>query len=444
VLPLLGVRYRAHPGLPAVVLELWRSKRSLGGRSFAELLGLEDLKDSAQNALLRLLASSLAPAFITFQENLFSYYTAQGVRLAATWGNTPAAAILYSAYAFVWQQAFGDLEAAAEIGEFAIDLARRHGDPLALGRTLFLPAGFVFPWSRPLPTIAPLLLEGYRQGSKVGDLLYAGFHLNVLITQQCMYSESIDATLRLLEEHEDLLLRLNNPHTINEIKALRQMLRQLSGRTRNRATFDDNDFDEERFLRDLLELDDPIPTGFYFTFKLKALFLLSEYDRAFELSREADRRVSATRGQFVFAEHAFFHCLTLARRLETVSSAARWRLRRSLDKKRKLMQKWANVCPENFRHKLLLMEAERSRLDGDGTEARRLYAEAEGSAREAGFPLNATLSQELAGRFELEWNRPQEAARWLAAARNGYATWGASAKVEVLTEELAGLPSTRS
>ncbi|MGB6334669.1 MAG: protein kinase [Thermoanaerobaculia bacterium] len=436
-LPLFQVRYRTHPGLLSVVLALLRTKRSLRHRSFAELLALEDLGDPEKNALLRLLSSSLFPAFTTYQENLFSYYSAKAVQLAAKWGNAPAASVMYGAYAFARQQAFGDLETAAEIGEFANELARRYDDPAASGRAFFMTAAFVFPWSRPLPTIAPLLLAGYRQSSKGGDLLFAGFHLNVLITQQCMYSESVDATLRLLAEHEDLLLRLDNPHTINEIRALRQMLRQLSGQTRNRATFDDDDFDEGRFVKDLLELDDPIPISFYFTFKLKALFLMGLYDRAFELSREADKRVGATRGQYVFAEQAFFHFLTVARRLEAAGRIERVWLRRSLDKKRKLMKKWADVCPENFHHKLLLMEAERARLEGDWAAARRLYQGAVTSAREAGFPLNATVACELAGRFELAQDRQEEAVRWLSAARDGYATWGASAKVAAMEEELS-------
>ncbi|MGB5878738.1 MAG: hypothetical protein WBH85_01800, partial [Thermoanaerobaculia bacterium] len=158
---------------------------------------------------------------------------------------------------------------------------------------------------------------------------------------------------------------------------------------------------------------------------------------AFELSREADKRVGATRGQYVFAEQAFFHFLTVARRLEAAGRIERVWLRRSLDKKRKLMKKWADVCPENFHHKLLLMEAERARLEGDWAAARRLYQGAVTSAREAGFPLNATVACELAGRFELAQDRQEEAVRWLSAARDGYATWGASAKVAAMEEELS-------
>ncbi len=57
------------------------------------------------------------------------------------------------------------------------------------------------------------------------------------------------------------------------------------------------------------------------------------------------------------------------------------------------------------------------------------------SAGEAGFPLNATLGSELAGRFELERGREAEAAGWLRRAHDGYLKWGAKAKVKAMEEE---------
>jgi len=99
------------------------------------------------------------------------------------------------------------------------------------------------------------------------------------------------------------------------------------------------------------------------------------------------------------------------------------------------MKKWASFCPENFAHKQLLMEAEMARIGGKRSKVPRLYEEAVTSAREAGFPLNATLSCELAGRFELERGRESEAATWLRAARKGYVKWGAHAKVKAMEGE---------
>jgi tetratricopeptide (TPR) repeat protein len=284
-----------------------------------------------------------------------------------------------------------------------------------------------------------LQLEGNRESMKGGDMLFASFCLNVAITQQCMYTDSVDETLRFLEQHEDYLLRLNNPHTITEITALRQMMRQLAGRTRNFSTFDDDEFEEDRFLKYLIEIDDPIPIGFYFAFKLKALFIMGLYEESFELIQEAQKRIGATWGQFVFAEHAFFHFLAVTRWVTRSDRRERRRLKRDLNKRLKLMKKWAGFCSENFEHKLLLMEAEMARIEDESEKALRLYEEAIASAHEAGFPLNAALAGELAGRFELERGREDEAVSLLRSARKGYAKWGAHAKAEALDQEFKQL-----
>jgi len=434
-LPLLGVRYPAHPKKISVGLELVKAKRFLKGKTAENLMAHDDQRDPEKQALFKLLTSAMAPAFLTYQENLLAFYVAKAVQLLTTSISDPKGSTALAIYAHILQAGLGNIEAGRRIGGLALQFLRSYDDPVASGSGLMLLAGFVFPWTHSLKTITQMLIEGYRESMRGGDLLFAGFNLNVAITQQCMYSSSADETIRFLEKHEGYLLRLNNPHTITEITALRQMLRQLSGLTKNFSTFDDDEFNEDRFLKYLIELDDPIPIGFYFAFKLKALFIMGFYEKAFELKKEAEQRIGATWGQFVFAEHSFFHFLTVARQFANAGKWEKLRLWRDLRKKLKLMKKWAGFCPENFGHKQLLMEAEIARTGGKSAEALDLYEKAETSAHEAGFPLNANLSCELAGRFELEQGREGKAATWLRKASNGYKKWGAHAKVNAMDEE---------
>ncbi len=438
-LPLLGVRYPARPRKISVGLELEKAKRCLKGKTAEDLLGLSDKKESAKKALFELLLSAMAPAFMTYQENLLAFYVAKAVQLLATSTSDPKGPTALALYAHVLQAGLGNIKAGRQIGDLALQLLRSYNDPIGSGMGLFILSGFVFPWTRPLRELTQLLLEGHRESMKVGDLLYAGFNLNVAITQQCMYSGSLDETIKFLDEHEGYLLRLNNPHTIIEITALRQMLRQLSGVTKNSSTFDDDDFSEDQFLKYIIEIDDPIPIGFYFAFKLKALFIMGFYEKAFDLTKEAEQRIGATWGQFVFAEHSFFHFLTVARGLPDAERREKHRLQLGLKKKLKLMKKWAGFCPQNFAHKQLLMEAELAHMANESSEAQHLYEEAVTSANEAGFPLNAALGSELAGRFQLELGQQSEAVKWLRAAHEGYAKWGAHAKVKAMDEEFKAI-----
>lgn len=438
-LPLLGVRYPARPRKLSVGLELVKTKRLLKGITAEDLTARRNQKNPEKRVLFKLLTSAMSPAFLTYQENLLAFYVAKAVQLLATSTSDPKGSTALAIYAHVLQAGLGDIEAGRRIGDLALQILRSYGDPVASGSGLFLLAGFVFPWTRSLKATTQMLLEGYRESMKGGDLLFAGFNLNVAITQQCMYSSSADETFQFLEKHEDYLLRLNNPHTITEITALRQMLRQLSGQTKNFSTFDDDEFNEDQFLKYLIDLDDPIPIGFYFAFKLKTLFIMGLYDKAFELKNEAEQRIGATWGQFVFAEHGFFHFLTVARRLPDAERRERHRMQRDLNKKLKLMKKWASFCPENFAHKQFLMEAELARIGNESSEAQRLYEEAVNSAREAGFPLNAALGSELAGRFGLDRRRESDAVKWLQTAREGYVKWGAHAKVKAMDEEFKAI-----
>ncbi len=440
-LPLLGVRYPARPGMLSIVWEVFKTQRALKGKTTDDLLALEELADPMKRTLLELLLSASPPAVLSNHDELLAYHAAKAVQVVATSGRTPVAAGMLGAYGFVRQDGFGDFQAGRRLGEVALQWARQYDHPLASGRTLFITSAYVFPWTRPLRDIAQLLRKGYRQSMRAGDLLFAGFNLNVEITQHCMYTDSGEATLELIEKHEDFLLQINNPHTLTEIEALRQMIWQLSGQTRDGSSFDDDGFSEKRFLSYLVELDDAVPLGFFFAFKLKALFLMGLYDKAFELSREIGNKVVATHGQFVFAEHLFFEFLTVARNLPDTGPREQRRLRRKLAKKRSLMQKWASLCPDNFLHKQLLMDAELACLAGEAPRARRLYEQAAASARQAGFPLNAALTCELAGRFELDCGERHEANKWLRAAYDGYARWGAGAKVEALTEEFPEISS---
>ncbi len=434
-LHLLGVRYPGRPGKISVVLELLKAKRYLKGKTKDDLIALGDKKNPEKQALFKLLISAAPSAFLTNQENLLAFYMSKAVQILATSTSDPKGSTALGLYAHILQAGLGNIEAGRQISELALQLLRSNDDPVAAGSGLFVLSGFAFPWTRPLKETTQLLLEGHRESIRGGDLLFAGFCLNVAITQQCMYTDSVDETLRFLEQNEGYLLRLNNPHTITEITALRQMMRQLAGLTKTSSTFDDDEFREDQFLKYLIEIADPIPIGFYFAFKLKALFVMGFYEESFELAKEAEQRSAATWGQFVFAEHSYFHFLTVARRINHSARRERHRLQRDLSKKLKLMKKWASFCPENFEHKQLLMEAEMARTKDEASEALRLYEKAVTSAREAGFPLNAALGSELAGRFELERGRKNEAVAWLRTAREDYAKWGAHAKVEAMDKE---------
>jgi GAF domain-containing protein len=89
----------------------------------------------------------------------------------------------------------------------------------------------------------------------------------------------------------------------------------------------------------------------------------------------------------------------------------------------------------NFKHQLVLIEAEEARAAGRHDAAAELYDRAIALAQEHEYPQDEALGNELGGRLYLEMGRPKAARAYLSDAYLGYRHWGATAKAEALAEE---------
>ena len=94
---------------------------------------------------------------------------------------------------------------------------------------------------------------------------------------------------------------------------------------------------------------------------------------------------------------------------------------------------WARQCPENFRSRAALADAEIARIEGRVADAERLYESALTSARESGFAQNEAIAYEMAARFWRARGYPLFGDAYLQEACARYRRWGAEGKVRQLT-----------
>ncbi len=85
---------------------------------------------------------------------------------------------------------------------------------------------------------------------------------------------------------------------------------------------------------------------------------------------------------------------------------------------------WAKLCPHNYEHKRLLVEAEVARVSGHEREAIDLYDRAIDAAKEHGFKRDEAMSSELCAKFYLSIGRTRYARAYMADAYHGYLAWG--------------------
>ena len=93
------------------------------------------------------------------------------------------------------------------------------------------------------------------------------------------------------------------------------------------------------------------------------------------------------------------------------------------------IRKWARMCPHNFEHRSLLVDAEWLRTTGRRGRSLRKYEQAIAAAVDHGFGPDAGLAHELLAEMLVEGGDVRAARTHVRAALAAYRAWGADAKV---------------
>ena len=194
------------------------------------------------------------------------------------------------------------------------------------------------------------------------------------------------------------------------------------------------ELDEHGFPTDLAEDSGKLPE--YQIVRLGVACLMRDFTRAFELASAVAGKLQRVPRFVQHVEHNFYSSLTLAARWARIPAEARSELMVAMATNQAQLGLWAKNSPENYGHKHLLVAAELARLQGRVNEAAALYDQAITAAGRERFLQDEALGNELCGRFYLGQGRKRIAALYLDAALDGYARWGAAAKVEALEAEL--------
>ncbi|HQR66012.1 MAG TPA: hypothetical protein PLB02_01330, partial [Thermoanaerobaculia bacterium] len=96
---------------------------------------------------------------------------------------------------------------------------------------------------------------------------------------------------------------------------------------------------------------------------------------------------------------------------------------------RRRIRRWARLCPWNFEHRALLVDAEWLRTTGRPGRSLRTYEKAIAAAIDHGFFPDAGLAHELAAEMLVERGDGRAARTHVVAAMERYRAWGADAKV---------------
>ena len=428
----IGVEWSPHPTKQEVMEEYEQIWRQLGSRSIEDLLDLPQVTDPDLRATFDVLLGAIPSAFFT-DENLRDLVICRMANLSLEHGNSDASSYGYVLLAVILGPQFGDYDTAFRFGKLGLDLVKKHGLDRFEARVNIAFGCLVIPCTKPLRTGSAFLRRAFDTANKLGDLTHAGYSIHGLISTHFASGEPLGEIQEEAENGLEFGRKARFAMMTDILITQLQLIRTLRGLTPDFSSFNDSQFDENRFEQHLEA--SPLlamATCWYWIRKLEGRFYAGDFVSAIAAASKAEPLLWTSPSFNETTEYHFFCALARAA-LYGTASADEWpRHFNSLLAHYKQIKQEAENCPENFENRAALVAAEIARIEGRELDAQRLYEEAIRSARENGFVQNEGLANELAATFYTKRGFKTTARAYLQEACFCYVRWGADGKVKQL------------
>ncbi|QSQ19110.1 AAA family ATPase [Pyxidicoccus parkwayensis] len=417
--------------------------RNLRGRRIAELVDAPVAADANVRAILRMLVTAMPCAYIG-RPRVFPLIVLRALNLSLRHGNTEDSCFTYSAYGTLLVSVFGDIPSAFEFSEMSIRLNEKFGDIRQRGIILYLHAHFIHCWRKPMSTVAPILAKVLPAFLDVGEFVFAAYHGFWSIWLTVERGDTLDDVLQESRGYAAFARESHNDVMRVTIAVQQQFVASLKGRTRELASFDDEQFSEAECQAMLGQANFGTGLAALQIAKQVSAFIFGQYDEALACAERVAPILGSVMATTIEATHHFYLALTLAALHSRVSEEQQREFTRVLTEEARRHELWARHCPENYRNRFALVSAEVARIEGRELDAERLYDEAIRSARDNGFVQNVALAYELASRFYRGRGLPLVGDAYLREARSCYSRWGADGKVRQLDQHHPEVPESKT
>ena len=427
----VGIQWSPHPTRDDVRQEFERIWQQVGQREIEELVDLPLMSDPDSRATMDVLMTILPPTLFT-DENLLGLVVGRMANISLEHGPSDGSCIGYAWLGMFLGPRFGNYQAGFRFGKLGLDLVDKRGLDRFKARVYVHFGDVVTPWTRPFHTGCTWILRAFDTANENGDLTFAAYSCNHLITNLLASGAPLGEIQREAEIGLDFVRKARFGLVVDILIGQLQLVRALRGLTAGFSSLNDAGFDEEEFER---HLEDPrlaIAACWYWIRKLQARLIAGDYASAVDAASKAQRLLWTSPSHVEVAEYHFYAALARAGYYREVSPKERAQCLPALTVHHRQLEEWAQHCPENFVNRAALVAAEIAAIDGRGMEAMRLYEQAIRSAGENGFAQNKGLAYEHAAAFYRANGFEPFADAYLRQARDCYARWGADGKVRQL------------
>ncbi len=430
-LKLLGVEFPEHPSQSDVQLVMAEIASNLAGKRIEDLINLPEMTDPQTLAIMSILTSTHALTYQAIPE-LFALIIVKKINLSLQYGNAPLSAFAYVNYGAMLCGLMGDIESGYQFGKLAVNLLSRLKIKEISPKILSSFYPLVKIWKEHVNEVLKPMLENYFISIETGDLEYASYILLSYYYSSYVVGKELSALEQEMANYNNAIRQMKQKTVLEWGNIYRQSVLNLLGRAEKPCYLIGEVYDEEKMLPIHLETKDRLGLLYFYINKVQLCYLFQEFHEAVENARLAQKYLDTAIGHLVVPSFYFYDSLACLAVYPDVSIFEQKSIGDRVASNQQKMEHWAHHAPMNYLHKYYLVEAERYRIHCQYLEAIEYYDRAISLAEEHKYLNEEALTQELAGKFYLEWGKHKIAQGYLTDAYYSYVRWGALAKVDDL------------
>jgi histidine kinase len=433
VLRQLGERFPVAPTMAHVALELTRTRARLGRRDVARLAELPEMTDPGKIAAMRIIADIASCAYWATPA-LFPLLICRMCRMSLRYGNTALSAFGFATYGVILCGVLGAMKTGYEFGKLGLVLQDRFSARQWLTQIYTPIYALINNWNEHVESTLKPLQESYHIGLETGAIEFACINANIYCIHAFLSGRELVKIESETRAYSASFAQYKQETNFHYNEVYHQCMLNFMGQSENPLILAGEAYDEVQMAAQNQDRNDKTGTFFIHFNKLILSCFFHDYQRANQHAERARELLDAVLAKFEIPNHHFYESLSL---LAVYSSSGAGEKRRIMSRVRgnlRKLRKWAGNAPQNYRHKVSLVEAERARVLDRIDRARIEYDRAiEGASRNR-FIHEEALALELAGKFYIQCKRESLADYHLKAAYNAYREWGAEAKLRHLEE----------
>jgi predicted ATPase/signal transduction histidine kinase len=411
-----------------VTRELWADKPP------RTLLDLPTMHNPQLLAAMEIL-TALVPASFVAAPTLMPLLIFKQVELSIQSGNCPISIFAYGDYGLILCGIIGDIENGYEFGELALSLL----DQLQLTpfkcRSWYVVHTYIKHWKITLSEIVPALQEAYRSGIETGDIeigclsataysYYAYYHAGQELAGLAQTMDAYRQTIHQYKQTAALYYQEIYQQTVLNLLGQTEVSYRLTGAI----------FNQEKSLSELQAANQRSALFMWHINQAILYYLFGQDENAAQTSAKTAQYLDGSVAMFMVPLYSFFDALIQLTQYAKASPEEQPSILLQVQQHQDKLHHWAALAPTNHQHRWELVAAEQYRVLGNKLEAIEAYDRAIYSAKTNHFIQDEALSNELAGKFYLNWGKEKVAAGYMQDSYYCYARWGAKAKIDDLEQ----------